>query len=284
MARRDGLPVLIEGATGKLKDTRLPRLAFKETLNEDWLQAVLDAAPELLPLDDIDDRLELPLVSLGREISTPVGAIDNLFISRNGYLVVVETKLWRNAEARRQVVAQLIDYAAHVGSWSYSDVQKVLERAGIAKDKSLWQLVDPVGVEEHEWIDQVSNNLARGRMTLLVVGDGIRSETESLAEIVGSRPESQFRLALVEMRVFKLAEERYLIVPATTTKTAEVERAVVRVEGGKVSVETPTVDRGQPKRGVLSEEAFLDELRRQPDGAISSQVANQIPPARLTAA
>lgn len=46
-------------------------------------------------------RREAPLLSLGREIPTPVGSIDNLFLSRNGYLVVVETTLWRNPEARR---------------------------------------------------------------------------------------------------------------------------------------------------------------------------------------
>ena len=66
----------------------------------------------LVAIDEIDERVEPPLVSLGREVSTPVGAIDNLFLSRNGYLVIVETKLCRNPEARRQVAAQLIDYAA----------------------------------------------------------------------------------------------------------------------------------------------------------------------------
>src|SRR5205814_1415007 len=99
-----------------LSETRVPGSALPadERVSELFLQRVLDKSPELLPIQDIDERVEPPLFSLGREIQTSVGAIDNLFISRNGYLVVVETKLWRNPEARRQVIAQVIDYAAQL--------------------------------------------------------------------------------------------------------------------------------------------------------------------------
>ncbi len=60
-----------------------------------------------------------PLVPIGREVPTIAGSIDNLFISRAGYLVTVETKLWRNPEAKREVVAQLIDYVTALSQLTY---------------------------------------------------------------------------------------------------------------------------------------------------------------------
>jgi hypothetical protein len=35
---------------------------------------------------------------------------DNLYLSTGGYPVLVETKLWRNPQARREVVSQALDY------------------------------------------------------------------------------------------------------------------------------------------------------------------------------
>src|SRR5437763_1047675 len=111
MAMRDGLPFIVQEHGGTLVWQALERVPLAETPREGWLKAVLDLSPSLLPIREIDERIEPPLVSLGREIETAAGPIDNLFLSANGYLVVVETKLWRNPEARREVVAQLIDYA-----------------------------------------------------------------------------------------------------------------------------------------------------------------------------
>ena len=51
---------------------------------------------------DISDSL--PVV---RELPTPAGPLDILYINPKGFLSLVETKLWRNPEARRSVVAQI---------------------------------------------------------------------------------------------------------------------------------------------------------------------------------
>ena len=42
------------------------------------------------------------------------GAIDNLYLRTAGYLVVVETKLWRNPQGRREVVSQVLDYVKDI--------------------------------------------------------------------------------------------------------------------------------------------------------------------------
>lgn len=286
MASRDGVPFIVRTDHGKLSREALERLPLIQTPKEEWLQALLDQGPDLLPMQEIDDRIKPPLVSLGREVSTPAGPIDNLFLSQNGYLVVVETKLWRNPEARRQVVAQLIDYAAQLRGWRYSNLDTIVRHNGRSQGKSLWEFVKPEDFDEHDWIDQINENLSRGRMSLLVVGDGIRSEAEALVEALRGYPDFHFRLALVEMRVFALRDGSYMVVPATLAKTAEIERAVVRLERGVVTVETPEPP-PQGGRRVLSEEVLRDELRRQPNGEMAAQVADRLldlfePPLQLS--
>jgi len=64
-----------------------------------------------------------PLISIGREVPTNAGSIDNLYLSSQGYLILVETKLWRNPEARREVVGQIIDYAKEISKWSFKQLE-----------------------------------------------------------------------------------------------------------------------------------------------------------------
>ena len=66
---------------------------------ETWLQDALSKSPDLLPVADINSSFT-PLISLGREIDS----IDNLYISPNGRITIVETKLWRNPEATREYI------------------------------------------------------------------------------------------------------------------------------------------------------------------------------------
>ncbi len=274
-----GHPFLVERkdhATDQVQGTLacepVPRVGFTTGVSEDWLQELLDRAPALLPVEEIDERVDGPLFSLGREISTPAGDIDNLFISRSGHLVLVETKLWKNPEARRQAVAQVLDYAKHVRTWDYSQLASVVK-------KELWTAAQLDGIAEHEWIDDVNSNLARGRMTLLVVGDGIHSETEHLVEVVGAYPGLPFRLGLVELRIYRCGHERWFVVPSVLAKTVEIERAVVRIEppgATGIVIETPVVQPGQPPRGVLSEEQFCEHLSQQRDGAAAVAVAHRL--------
>jgi len=82
-------------------------------------QEQLHKSPSILPVEELDDSFA-PLLSLGREIES----IDNLFISPNGRITIVETKLFRNPEATRQVLAQILDYAKRLSSLRYEEFEK----------------------------------------------------------------------------------------------------------------------------------------------------------------
>ena len=101
------------GANGETD--RLNRIPFMSgSFNEAWLQELLEENPSIIPSGDVSSEYA-PLICIGREV--PVGSgetqgyIDNLYITPTGRIVIVETKLFRNQESRRTVVAQIIDYA-----------------------------------------------------------------------------------------------------------------------------------------------------------------------------
>ncbi len=121
--RRYGQPILInEGKANRLD--RIPIDA--KTFNEDWIQKLIHDNPSILPISEIDTGFT-PAISIGREVSTTVGYIDNLFISPDGYLTVVETKLWRSPEARREVVGQILDYAKELNKWTFLDLDNTVK-------------------------------------------------------------------------------------------------------------------------------------------------------------
>ena len=130
---RTGIPYLVGkdvnlGSLDKLERMSLDRTGSE--INEKWLQELIDNAPNVLPVSQVYARAAGDLHSMGYEITTSNGgSIDNVVISGSGHLIVVETKLWRNHQARREVVAQILEYAQDVKHWDYEKVEKTLVEA-----------------------------------------------------------------------------------------------------------------------------------------------------------
>lgn len=276
-AIKTGIPYLVgkDDVRGSLE--KLERMSLDRTgseINESWLQELIDGAPNVLPVSQVYARATGDLHSMGREITTSDGgSIDNVVISASGHLIVVETKLWRNHQARREVVAQILEYAQDVKNWDYEKVEK-LWRKRHGKGKTLHAAVAP-DMDEAEWIDLVSDQISAGEIVLLIVGDGIDSRAEKLAETVAGRPAMMFRLALVELRVYSLDDQRYLVMPSTMAKTAEIQRATVRLifdpnHKPDVRVEVPIPDStGRPASGSrvsLDATQFLAQLEKHKNG------------------
>lgn len=248
--------------------------------DEGWLQSVLHAHPEILPAGAIE-FVYSPMISLGREIATKAGPIDNLFISQQGYLTLVETKLWRNAEARREVVAQAMDYAHALSQWKFQDLEAASKGRGLPD--GLFQAVErqlgPVQGGREFFIEAVEKNLKLGRFLVLIVGDRIRESVIEIASFVNRHPGLALNLALVELQCFHFDEKGgwpLVIVPRIVKRTEIVERSVVEVtiiEGAvpKVSVrQQKSAAASEDRRGaVLSEDAFWSLMKRQAADVVS---------------
>jgi len=245
----------------------------KKLFQEEWLQKLIFDHPELLPAGEVEPVFR-PLISIGREIPTDAGPIDNLFISPQGYLTIVETKLWRNPEARREVVGQIVDYAKEVSKWSFDDLDKKVKKYFQGGEKENLGVIDHIRQyedfeeeEENELIDAITKNMKLGHFLLLIVGDGIRESVEDMAEYLAKTPQLHFTLGLVELKIYEVDEGR-LVLPQLVMKTKEVTRAVIRIEGGNVENLSVDMDLSTDKessgkrRYTLSEEEYFNALRK----------------------
>jgi hypothetical protein len=64
--------------------------------NEAWLRDFLLRHPETLPASEIDPAYADP-IPVCRELATPAGPINAVFVNQHGALTVVECKLWECA-------------------------------------------------------------------------------------------------------------------------------------------------------------------------------------------
>lgn len=229
----EAFPKLVLVPSGKGEIVLEPQSLSSEGRNEAWLRDFLLRHPGTLPAADIDPAFSDPL-PVCRELRTSAGPIDAVFINSRGALTLVECKLWRNPEARREVVAQILDYAKEIARWRYEDLQREVSRArGEPGVNSLFEIArtrEP-GLREATFVDAVSRSLAAGRFLLLVAGDGIREGTEAIVQFMARHAGLHFTFGLVEMAGYPLPEGGLLVQPRLLARTVNIERAVIRVEG-----------------------------------------------------
>ena len=253
------------------------RLHQASNLDERWLQELIHQHPTCLPMDQIEPGIG-PLVPVCMELPLHVGSVDNLFITPEGHLVVVEVKLWRNPEARRKVVAQTLEYATALFKLSYDELEAAVRKAdfnGAERPERLYNLVDGADAPpESVFADQVSRNLREGRIVVLIVGDTIRPAADELVAGLQAHANFHFTFALVEMPVYMLPRpgsvKEYVVMPRTLVKTVDVPRFTIRTEGGLAAVidnGTDEEDARKPsRRSTISSEQFFEAMMgRSPD-------------------
>ena len=274
--RQQGTPYFIS----ETNSFQLERIPLNEKhFQENWLQKIIHKNPQILPIDDIESGFA-PLISLGREISTSVGYIDNLYISPNGYLTIVETKLWKNPEAKREVVGQIIDYAKELTNWNFTKLNDGVKNSSQLynnNSKGIIELINDFEKieenEEYKIIDNIERNLKRGRFLLLIVGDGIRESVEEMVDFLSNTPQIQFTLGLVELQFYKNpnVEGELIAIPNLITRTREITRAIVKIENstnGNVTIETDFIEeKVKPitARTTITEDDFFEQLQQNTD-------------------
>ncbi len=60
------------------------------------------------------------------ELRTPHGYVDNLLMTGRGDIALVETKLFGTPQARRKVLAQVLDYAVGVFAMTYTEFERAV--------------------------------------------------------------------------------------------------------------------------------------------------------------
>lgn len=247
--------------------------------NENLLQELIDATPNVLPV-----REYLPsttaLFSLGREVPVDLGAnngyIDNLLVTNDGYLVIVETKLYRNPEGIREVIAQTLQYGMAIGQMTIMELEARIKRGqspALTRNENIRDCVSRQDAEQDrpavladDFDEALERHLRHGEVLLLIVSDGIHVGVERVTHWLNEQGNSSpFKFGMVELKFFTHGNER-LVVPRTVLKTREVSRHVVVVDIRPTPQATATT-------------AITDDFRNTAGGKI--QESRSVRPAAL---
>ena len=183
-----GTPIVFTEGTEKRKFTPLPSISVRRddpnSFDESLLQELIDATPNVLPV-----REYLPsttsLFSLGREIPLDLGGflgrIDNLLVTNDGYLVIVETKLYRNPEGIREVIAQTLQYGMAIGQMPIMELEARIKRSqspALRPEENIRDCVSRIAGEQNQaavladdFDEALERHLRRGEILLLIVSD-----------------------------------------------------------------------------------------------------------------
>lgn len=222
------------------KVNRLQRIPLmKKTFDEAWLQKLIANNPFLLQSEEIGPEFA-ELVCIGREVKvddgSSTGYIDNLYVSSSGHVVIVETKLFRNQEAKRTVVAQIIDYAKEAQKWSSDDIDRIASEYTFKQRGQAFRAFDLMleagyltADDSARFIDSLDYNLRKANFLLLIVGDGIRSGVEKLSDFISNFSSFGFKMALLELELYE-HHDGTIVIPNVLTKTTVIERQVFTSE------------------------------------------------------
>ena len=193
------------------------------------LQDLMFQYPQALPIADIDTSYA-GAVPICKELGLPAGYADALYINQHGRITLAEFKLWRNPQARREVIGQILDYAKDLASWGYDDLQRQVSLASGQTGNAVYDLVRAQHPQlgEAEFVDNVTRHLKRGEFLLLIIGDGIREDAARIVDFVQQYSGLHFNLAMVEAALYRDTADGHLIVqPRVLARTEIVQRIVV---------------------------------------------------------
>jgi hypothetical protein len=202
---------------GDASPTRLQPATFQ---SEDSFQALLARFPELLTDADFGEGTPRKWLLVTREAMVPGEAdgsgrwsLDHLFLDQDGVPTLVEIKRTGDPRLRREVVAQMLDYAANaVNYWKPEDIEKWLDercrKDGLeSPNESLRAAfgIDQTAVEAY-W-RSVRANLGSRRIRMIFVADRIERELETIVSFLNDQMKDATVVAL-ELAQFSNGSQR----------------------------------------------------------------------------
>ncbi len=166
----------------------------------------------------------------GDETETGRWSLDHLFLDQEGIPTFVECKRSSDTRARREVVAQMLDYAANgVEYWKIDSLRQVaMERYGDALSDKITELI---GVEDEEAVEKywkdVERNLHDHVIRLIFVADELPKELRRLIEFLNEQ--------MTDVEVLGVEIKQYA--QSDSKQTALVPRVIGATETARLAKE-----------------------------------------------
>jgi hypothetical protein len=182
----------------------LRRMTPSAPENEDRMQTLVARYPELITDGDGDlllIRREQPVADHGE--GSGRWSLDHLFVTREAVPVLVELKRAVDTRLRREVVGQLLDYAANATAyWQAGRIADSFAATaagdGLDPEATLCDFIH--GRDPADFWNQVDANFKAGRIKLVFVADTIPRELARIVEFLNDQMDADVRA--VELRWF----------------------------------------------------------------------------------
>ncbi len=206
--------------------------------SEELLQQLVAEHSSILAGDQFDRARPTRWLLVTREAGVPDRdmakerwSLDHLFLDQDGVPTLVEVKRSSDSRIRREVVGQMLDYAANsVAYWPVGEIRSLFELTCDSTHQNslecLSSFLSPESpLEGTEWIDafwqRVDTNLKAGRVRLVFVADQIPAELRRIVEFLNTQMNPAEVLA-IEIRQFVGAGLKTLV-PTVIGQTAQAE-------------------------------------------------------------
>jgi hypothetical protein len=201
--------------------------------SEDLLQTLLAQYPNLLAGDQINSSIPRRwlLVKREKEVPSQEGeggrwAVDHLFLDQDGVPTLVEVKRSSDTRIRREVVGQMLDYAANATAyWSIEKIRAQFETncstQGLDPNNVLQTFLEEQTDHDQFWQNS-KTNLQAGKIRLIFVADEIPNELRRIVEFLNAQMDPAEILA-VEIKQF-VGQGMKTLVPRVFGQTAMAER------------------------------------------------------------
>ncbi len=210
---------------GESEDDLVP-MEESSYVEEAHLQELLVRYPDLLPGDQITPDAPRRWLLVAREMAVPGDdaeetgrwSLDHLFLDQDGIPTFVECKRASDTRARREVVAQMLDYAANgTAYWGMDRLRQAAAETAQGQGKNLDEEIlslvegeDQLAVEAY-W-QTVEDNLEAGRVRLLFVLDRTPKELRRLVEFMNEKM-ADVQVLAVEIKQYLSTDGQRAVVP-----------------------------------------------------------------------
>ena len=216
-------PIFLISKSGEL-------IALNETPydSEEDLQKLLADHPQLVY--SVSESIPR-LILVAREAGVPGDegvvdsfSLDHLFLDQDGIPTLVEVKRKSDTRLRREVVGQMLDYAANANIyWTVDMVRGMFQSTWINMKKNP-DLVLAEFIEDDNGMDEfwnrVKTNLRAGKMRLIFVADEIPTRVKTVVEFLNEQMDPCEVLAL-EIRQLTGKDGLQMIAPRIVGQTAK---------------------------------------------------------------
>ena len=234
---------------------------------EDEFQSLLERFPELLAGEQIDRADPRRWLLIGREVGIADGAasaarwsLDHLFVDQDGILTLVEVKRQSDTRLRREVVGQVLEYAANAAKWwpqMYLQDQfaRTCQKQGREPGEVLSGFLAGGTLSADAFWPMVEERLKKGDMRLVFFADVIPPELQSIVEFLN--------LQMSKTEVLAIEVQRYTGGGFST----HIPRLLGQSIAAQVAKEST---RASSQRGRWTEELFFEEAEKSPAQVIGA--------------